>query len=49
MLWFMAHNANAISEQGGLGSRFQVLVPTQLMAGTELGRNVASVYADLRA
>jgi NAD(P)-dependent dehydrogenase (short-subunit alcohol dehydrogenase family) len=48
MLWFMAHNANAISEERGLGVRFQVLVPTQLMAGTQLGRNVASVYAGLK-
>jgi hypothetical protein len=47
MLWFMAHNANAIAEERGLGVRFQVLVPTQLKAGTELGRNVASAYAGL--
>jgi NAD(P)-dependent dehydrogenase (short-subunit alcohol dehydrogenase family) len=48
MLWFMAHNANAVAEKRGLGLHFQVLVPTQLMAGTELGRKVATVYADLK-
>jgi NAD(P)-dependent dehydrogenase (short-subunit alcohol dehydrogenase family) len=48
MLWFMAHNANAVSERRGLGIHFQVLAPTQLMAGTQLGLNVASAYADLK-
>jgi hypothetical protein len=45
MLWFMAHNANAVAHERGLNIRFQVLAPTQLMAGTALGREVASAYA----
>ena len=46
MVWFMAHQANAVSRERGLGIRFQVVVPTQLMAGTELGRSVAAAYAE---
>ena len=46
MVWFMAHQANAVSRERGLGIRFQVLVPAQLMAGTELGRGVAAAYAE---
>jgi len=46
MVWFMAHQANAVSRARGLGVLFQVLVPAQLMAGTELGRAVATAYAD---
>src|ERR1700738_3973187 len=34
MLWFMAHSANAVSREHGLGPLFQVLVPLQLMPGT---------------
>jgi hypothetical protein len=41
MLWFMAHSANAVAKERGLKIHFQVLVPTQLMAGTSLGRAVA--------
>ncbi|WP_338721908.1 SDR family oxidoreductase [Devosia sp. XK-2] len=47
MLWFMAHSANAVSRERNLGIHFQVLLPSQLMAGTELGRAVASAYAGL--
>jgi NAD(P)-dependent dehydrogenase (short-subunit alcohol dehydrogenase family) len=47
MLWFMAHSANAVSRERGLGIHFQVLLPGQLMAGTELGHAVASAYAEL--
>ncbi|WP_049623604.1 SDR family NAD(P)-dependent oxidoreductase [Frateuria defendens] len=46
MVWFMAHQANAVSRERGLGIRFQVLVPAQLMAGTELGHSVAAAYAE---
>jgi hypothetical protein len=45
MLWFMAHQAEAVSRGRELGISFQVLVPTQAMAGTELGRAVAAVGA----
>jgi hypothetical protein len=47
MLWFMAHQANAISEERGLGIHFQVLVPAQLIPGTRLGHSVATAYAEL--
>ena len=47
MLWFMAHQANAVSRDHELGIRFQVLVPAQLMAGTELGHAVAAAYAQV--
>ncbi|MBZ9796578.1 SDR family NAD(P)-dependent oxidoreductase [Mesorhizobium sp. ES1-4] len=46
MVWFMAHQANAVSRERDLGIRFQVLVPSQLMAGTELGCTVAAAYAE---
>lgn len=45
MVWFMAHQANAASEIRGLGIKFQVLVPGQLMAATEHGRTVAEACA----
>lgn len=47
MIWFMAHQANAVSCERGLGIRFQALVPGQLMSATELGRTVASAYAQI--
>lgn len=47
MLWFMAHQANTVSSERGLGLHFQVLVPGQLMPGTALGRAVATAYADI--
>ncbi|TGQ42745.1 SDR family oxidoreductase [Mesorhizobium sp. M00.F.Ca.ET.216.01.1.1] len=46
MVWFMAHQANAVSRERGLGILFQVLVPAQLMAATELGHAVAAAYAE---
>jgi NAD(P)-dependent dehydrogenase (short-subunit alcohol dehydrogenase family) len=46
MLWFMAHSANAVSRERGLGLHFQVLVPLQLMPGTALGLRVAAAYAE---
>jgi len=45
MLWFMAHSANAVSRERGLGIHFQVLVPCQLIPGTTLGHQVAAAYA----
>jgi len=45
MVWYMAHQANAVSRKRGLGVEFQVLVPAQLMPGTPLGHAVAAAYA----
>jgi NAD(P)-dependent dehydrogenase (short-subunit alcohol dehydrogenase family) len=45
MTWFMAHQAQAVSHDRKLGISFQVLVPTQAMAGTELGHAVAATAA----
>ena len=47
MLWFMAHQANTVSRERGLGLHFQVLVPGQVIPGTALGHEVASAYARL--
>jgi NAD(P)-dependent dehydrogenase (short-subunit alcohol dehydrogenase family) len=47
MLWFMAHSANAVSRERGLGLHFQVLVPSQLIPGTKLGHQVAAAYAKI--
>ena len=44
MLWFMAHSANTVSRERGLGLHFQVLLPGQLMPGTALGHQVAAAY-----
>jgi len=45
MVWFMAHQANAASKIRGLGIKFQVLVPGQLMAATGHGLTVAAACA----
>jgi NAD(P)-dependent dehydrogenase (short-subunit alcohol dehydrogenase family) len=45
MLWLMAHHANAAAEERSLDLNFQVLAPLQLMAETELGREVAAAYS----
>ena len=45
MIWLMAHQAEAVSHDRKLGISFQVLVPTQAMAGTELGHAVAAACA----
>lgn len=45
MLWFMAHSANAVSRERGLGLRFQALLPNQQIPGTALGHQVAAVHA----
>jgi hypothetical protein len=47
MLWFMAHSANAVSRERGLGLHFQVLVPLQLIPGTAFGHQVAAAYAEI--
>ncbi|MBA3676937.1 MAG: SDR family oxidoreductase [Sphingosinicella sp.] len=47
MIWFMAHQANAVSRGRKLAISFQVLVPSQLIAGTELGRSVAATCAQV--
>ena len=46
MLWVMARYANGVSEQGGLGIRFQVIVPQQMVSGTGVGDAGATAYAD---
>jgi NAD(P)-dependent dehydrogenase (short-subunit alcohol dehydrogenase family) len=45
MVWFMGHQANAVSKIRGLGIKFQILVPGQLMAATALGQAVAAACA----
>jgi NAD(P)-dependent dehydrogenase (short-subunit alcohol dehydrogenase family) len=45
MLWFMAKYANGVSEQNGLGIRFQAIVPLQIIGGTGVGDEASSVYA----
>src|SRR3989442_2164322 len=45
MLWFMAKYANGVSEQKGLGIRFQAIVPQQIIGGTGVGDAGADAYA----
>jgi len=45
MLWFMARYANGVSEQNGLGIRFQAIVPLQMVGGTGVGDEGANAYA----
>src|SRR5579859_3673260 len=45
MLWFMAKYANGVSQQQGLGLRFQAIVPQQMFAGTGVGEAGAAAYA----
>ncbi len=47
MLWFMAHSANTVSRDRGLGLHFQVLAPMQLIPGTVIGHEVAAVCAEI--
>ena len=47
MLWFMAHSANKVSRDRGLGIHFQVLAPMQLIPGTTLGHEVAAACAEI--
>jgi NAD(P)-dependent dehydrogenase (short-subunit alcohol dehydrogenase family) len=45
MLWLMAHYANGAAAELGLGIRFQVIIPQQIIGDTELGRSAADAYA----
>ena len=45
MLWFMARYANGVSEQKGLGIRFQAIVPQQMVRGTGTGDAGVNAYA----
>src|SRR5882672_8508049 len=45
MLWTLAKYANGVSEQKGLGIRFQVIVPQQMVGGTGVGDAGANAYA----
>lgn len=45
MLWMMAKYANGVSEQKGLGVRFQAIVPMQMIGGTGVGEAGAAAYA----
>jgi NAD(P)-dependent dehydrogenase (short-subunit alcohol dehydrogenase family) len=45
MLWLMAKYANGISEQKGLGIRFQAIVPMQMIGGTGVGGEGSRAYA----
>jgi NAD(P)-dependent dehydrogenase (short-subunit alcohol dehydrogenase family) len=45
MLWLMARYANGVSEQKGLGIRFQAIVPLQMVGGTGVGDAGANAYA----
>src|SRR5438128_3354931 len=45
MLWFMAKYANGVSEQKGLGIRFQTIVPLQMIGDTGVGDVGANAYA----
>src|SRR5262245_1924583 len=48
MLWFMAHYANSHASERGLGIRFQVLVPQQIVVETALGHQGARAIARRR-
>jgi len=45
MLWMMASYANQVSDDLGLGIKFQVLVPRQILGETQVGRAAAEAYA----
>lgn len=46
MLWFMAQYANEIAKNKGLGITFQLIVPMQMIAETDLAQTVAGAYAN---
>jgi NAD(P)-dependent dehydrogenase (short-subunit alcohol dehydrogenase family) len=48
MLWLMAHYANGLSTERGLGIQFQVLVPQEIVGETALGHQAASAGARRR-
>jgi NAD(P)-dependent dehydrogenase (short-subunit alcohol dehydrogenase family) len=45
MLWIMANYANGVSDELGLGLRFQALAPLQMVGGTGVGQVGAEAYA----
>ncbi len=45
MLWILARYANGVAQQAGLGLRFQVIVPQQMVGGTGVGEAGAAAYA----
>jgi NAD(P)-dependent dehydrogenase (short-subunit alcohol dehydrogenase family) len=45
MLWMMASYANGVSDELGLGIKFQTVLPRQLIGETELGQAGAAAYA----
>ena len=45
MLSFMAKYANGVSEQKGLGIRFQAILPLQIIGGTGVGDEASGAYA----
>jgi NAD(P)-dependent dehydrogenase (short-subunit alcohol dehydrogenase family) len=45
MLWIMAKYANGVAKQKGLGIRFQVIVPQQIIGGTGVGDEASTAYA----
>lgn len=45
MLWLMAKYAHRVSEQKGLGVRFQTIIPRQMVLGTGIGDTGAEAYA----
>ncbi len=45
MLWLMAKYANGLSEQKGLGIRFQAIVPLQMIGDTGVGGEGSRAYA----
>jgi hypothetical protein len=45
MLWFMAKYANDVSQEKGLGLRFQAILPRQMVLGTGTGDAGANAYA----
>jgi hypothetical protein len=48
MLWLMAHYANGLASERGLGIHFQVLIPQQIVGETALGHQAASAGARRR-
>lgn len=44
-LWFITQYANGVSQELGLGIRFQAIVPRQMVLGTGIGDSGAGAYA----
>lgn len=45
MLWFMTKYANGVSQELGLGIRFQAILPRMMILGTGIGDQAAGAYA----